>query len=137
MCCRKHRWNGTFETNVFVCESASCSTAILSAARTTERSNAWCQFELGMRCRRVTNAIRQMETRFGYIINFSFEFHHLHEDPHLSIVGSVDLTPEDNIPVGKNNLNLTNIQSSANYTCTAASTLGQIEATAIVKVQCK
>lgn len=51
--------------------------------------------------------------------------------------GTVDITPEDEIPVGRNILELTNIVSSANYTCIAASTLGQIEASAIVKVQCK
>lgn len=51
--------------------------------------------------------------------------------------GSADITPEDQIPVGKNILELTSIQQSANFTCVAASTLGQIEATAMVKVQCK
>lgn len=50
--------------------------------------------------------------------------------------GTVDITPEDEIPVGRNILELTNIMASANYTCIAASTLGQIEATAVVKVQC-
>lgn len=51
--------------------------------------------------------------------------------------GNVDITPEDEIPVGRNVLELTNILNSANYTCIAASTLGQIEASAIVKVQCE
>lgn len=51
--------------------------------------------------------------------------------------GSVDLTSDDEIPVGRNILELTNILNSANYTCIAASTLGQIESHAIVKVQCK
>lgn len=51
--------------------------------------------------------------------------------------GSQDLTPEDEIPVGKNVLELTNIMHSNNFTCIAASTLGQIEATAVVKVQCE
>lgn len=51
--------------------------------------------------------------------------------------GNVDITPEDEIPVGRNVLELTNILNSANYTCIAASTLGQIEASAVVKVQCK
>lgn len=51
--------------------------------------------------------------------------------------GVVDLTPEDQMPVGKNVLELTNIQQSNNYTCIAASTLGTIEAHAMVKVQCK
>lgn len=50
--------------------------------------------------------------------------------------GAQDLTPEDEIPVGKNVLELTNIMHSNNFTCIAASTLGQIEATAVVKVQC-
>lgn len=48
-----------------------------------------------------------------------------------------DLTPEDKLPIGKNVLELTNIQESANYTCIAASNLGVIEAVAMVKVQCK
>ncbi|CAG9836423.1 unnamed protein product [Diabrotica balteata] len=46
-----------------------------------------------------------------------------------------ELTPEDKLPVGKNTLELTNIQESANYTCIAASALGVIEALAQVKVQ--
>ncbi|XP_076649080.1 tyrosine-protein phosphatase Lar isoform X3 [Halictus rubicundus] len=48
---------------------------------------------------------------------------------------ATDLTPDDNLPVGKNVLMLTDIQESANYTCTAASELGVIEATSMVKVQ--
>lgn len=48
-----------------------------------------------------------------------------------------DLTPEDNLPVGVNNLVLTDIQESANYTCIAASSLGIVEAVSQVKVQCK
>ncbi|XP_034180771.1 tyrosine-protein phosphatase Lar isoform X5 [Osmia lignaria lignaria] len=48
---------------------------------------------------------------------------------------ATDLTPDDNLPVGKNVLMLTDIQESANYTCTAASDLGVIEATSMVKVQ--
>ncbi|XP_065160082.1 tyrosine-protein phosphatase Lar isoform X3 [Atheta coriaria] len=46
-----------------------------------------------------------------------------------------DLTPEDNLPVGVNNLVLTDIQESANYTCIAASSLGIVEAVSQVKVQ--
>ncbi|XP_025991163.1 tyrosine-protein phosphatase Lar isoform X8 [Solenopsis invicta] len=48
---------------------------------------------------------------------------------------ATDLTPEDNLPVGKNVLMLADIKESANYTCTAASDLGVIEATTMVKVQ--
>ncbi|XP_020288959.1 tyrosine-protein phosphatase Lar isoform X8 [Pseudomyrmex gracilis] len=48
---------------------------------------------------------------------------------------ATDLTPDDNLPVGKNVLRLTDIKESANYTCTAASDLGIIDATAMVKVQ--
>ncbi|XP_011061760.1 PREDICTED: tyrosine-protein phosphatase Lar isoform X8 [Acromyrmex echinatior] len=48
---------------------------------------------------------------------------------------ATDLTPEDNLPVGKNVLMLTDIKESANYTCTAASDLGVIDATTMVKVQ--
>lgn len=49
---------------------------------------------------------------------------------------SLDLTPEDNLPVGRNVLMLTDIKETANYTCTAASDLGVIEVTSMVKVQC-
>lgn len=48
-----------------------------------------------------------------------------------------ELTREDELPIGRNVLELTNIQQSAEYTCVAASTLGVIEATSVVKVQCK
>ncbi|XP_012542429.1 tyrosine-protein phosphatase Lar isoform X8 [Monomorium pharaonis] len=48
---------------------------------------------------------------------------------------ATDLTPEDNLPVGKNVLMLVDIKESANYTCTAASDLGVIDATTMVKVQ--
>lgn len=50
---------------------------------------------------------------------------------------ATDLTPEDQLPIGKNVLELTNIQESANYTCVAASALGVIEAVTNVKVQCE
>ncbi|KAG8312842.1 hypothetical protein J6590_013180 [Homalodisca vitripennis] len=49
---------------------------------------------------------------------------------------ATDLTPEDKLPIGRNVLELTGIQESANYTCVAASALGVIEATTHVKVQC-
>ncbi|CAG2054332.1 unnamed protein product, partial [Timema podura] len=42
---------------------------------------------------------------------------------------ATDITPEDKLPIGRNVLELTNIQESANYTCVAASALGLIEAT--------
>lgn len=48
-----------------------------------------------------------------------------------------DITPEDNMPVGKSVLQLTDVRVSANYTCIASSTLGMIEATTMVKVQCE
>jgi netrin-G3 ligand len=47
-----------------------------------------------------------------------------------------DLTPENDLPVGKSILQLTDIRNSANYTCVASSSLGVIEASAMVKVQC-
>ncbi|XP_051170943.1 tyrosine-protein phosphatase Lar isoform X3 [Leptopilina boulardi] len=46
-----------------------------------------------------------------------------------------DMTPDDKLPVGRNVLILNNIQQSANYTCVAASDLGLIDATTMVKVQ--
>lgn len=49
----------------------------------------------------------------------------------------VDLTPEDHLPVGKNVLEIKNAQTSENYTCIAASSLGSVNATTYVKVQCK
>lgn len=48
-----------------------------------------------------------------------------------------DLTPENDLPVGKSILALNDIRTSANYTCVASSSLGVIEANAVVKVQCK
>ena len=50
-------------------------------------------------------------------------------------LGAMELTPEDNIPIGKNVLMLTEVSESANYTCVAASDLGNIEAVAQVKVK--
>nr|XP_050858263.1 tyrosine-protein phosphatase Lar isoform X10 [Vespula vulgaris] len=48
---------------------------------------------------------------------------------------ATDIMPDDNLPVGKNVLYLTDIQESANYTCTASSPIGVIHATSMVKVQ--
>lgn len=48
-----------------------------------------------------------------------------------------DITPENELPVGKSVLELSDIRSSTNYTCIASSSLGVIEALAMVKVQCK
>lgn len=57
--------------------------------------------------------------------------------PHVKwMKDHVDLTPENEVPIGKNILHLKNIQQSANYTCVASSSLAQIEQTASVKVQC-
>ncbi|XP_030581493.1 receptor-type tyrosine-protein phosphatase F-like isoform X2 [Archocentrus centrarchus] len=49
--------------------------------------------------------------------------------------GLVDLTPEEDRPLGHNQLELTNIRESANYTCVAVSSVGMIEATAQVTVK--
>ncbi|MCJ8749222.1 hypothetical protein PDJAM_G00173730 [Pangasius djambal] len=43
------------------------------------------------------------------------------------MLGTEDLTPEDDMPIGKNVLELTDVRQSANYTCVAMSTLGVIE----------
>lgn len=48
-----------------------------------------------------------------------------------------DLTPENDVPIGKSTLALNDIRTSANYTCVASSSLGVIEANAMVKVQCE
>ena len=50
-------------------------------------------------------------------------------------LGALELTPEDNIPIGKNVLMLDNIRESATYTCVAASDLGNIESDAEVRVK--
>ncbi|KRF81059.1 tyrosine-protein phosphatase Lar isoform X4 [Drosophila virilis] len=56
--------------------------------------------------------------------------------PHVKwMKGAQDLTPENDIPIGLNVLQLNNIQESANFTCIAASSLGQIESVSVVKVQ--
>lgn len=47
-----------------------------------------------------------------------------------------DLTPEHEVTVGKSVLHLNDIRSSNNYTCVASSSLGVIESSTMVKVQC-
>ncbi|KAM8850964.1 receptor-type tyrosine-protein phosphatase F isoform 13-T14 [Spinachia spinachia] len=49
--------------------------------------------------------------------------------------GQVELTKEEEMPLGRNVLEVTNIRESANYTCVAISSLGMIEATAQVTVK--
>lgn len=50
-------------------------------------------------------------------------------------LGAVDLTPEDNPPIGKNILQLRDIRETATYTCVATSDLGNIEYDAEVRVK--
>ena len=50
---------------------------------------------------------------------------------------ATDMTPGDKLPIGRNVLELNNIQESANYTCVAASALGVIESMTQVKVKCE
>ncbi|XP_038660231.1 receptor-type tyrosine-protein phosphatase S isoform X32 [Scyliorhinus canicula] len=51
------------------------------------------------------------------------------------MLGAEDLTPEDDMPIGRNVLELNNVRESANYTCVAMSTLGVIEAFSEVTVK--
>ncbi|XP_064415799.1 receptor-type tyrosine-protein phosphatase F isoform X1 [Latimeria chalumnae] len=51
------------------------------------------------------------------------------------VLGMEELTKEDEMPVGRNVLELTNIRESANYTCVAISSLGMIEAVAQINVK--
>ncbi|KAG8594239.1 hypothetical protein GDO81_001129 [Engystomops pustulosus] len=51
------------------------------------------------------------------------------------MMGAEDLTPEDDMPVGRNVLELTNVKESANYTCVAMSSLGVIESVAQITVK--
>ncbi|XP_026562780.1 receptor-type tyrosine-protein phosphatase F isoform X2 [Pseudonaja textilis] len=51
------------------------------------------------------------------------------------IFGDVELTKEDDMPMGRNVLELINITQSANYTCEAMSSLGVIHATAQITVK--
>ncbi|XP_041913370.1 protein tyrosine phosphatase receptor type Fa [Alosa sapidissima] len=51
------------------------------------------------------------------------------------VTDGVELTKEDDMPVGRNVLELTNIRQSANYTCVAMSSLGIIETTAQITVK--
>ncbi|XP_038616588.1 receptor-type tyrosine-protein phosphatase F isoform X3 [Tachyglossus aculeatus] len=51
------------------------------------------------------------------------------------MAGAEELTKEDEMPVGRNVLELNNIVHSANYTCVAISSLGMIEATAQITVK--
>uniref|UniRef100_A0A8C5NH59 Receptor-type tyrosine-protein phosphatase F n=1 Tax=Gouania willdenowi TaxID=441366 RepID=A0A8C5NH59_GOUWI len=50
-------------------------------------------------------------------------------------MGVTELTKEEDMPLGRNVLEVTNIRESANYTCVAMSPLGMIEATAQVTVK--
>ncbi|XP_047661216.1 receptor-type tyrosine-protein phosphatase S isoform X24 [Tachysurus fulvidraco] len=51
------------------------------------------------------------------------------------MLNSEDLTPEDDMPVGRNVLELNSVHESANYTCVAMSSLGIIEAVSQVIVK--
>ncbi|XP_049335760.1 protein tyrosine phosphatase receptor type Fa isoform X5 [Astyanax mexicanus] len=51
------------------------------------------------------------------------------------MTGEVELTKEEEMPIGRNVLELTNIRQSANYTCVAISSLGMIETTAQITVK--
>ncbi|XP_041117793.1 receptor-type tyrosine-protein phosphatase delta-like isoform X6 [Polyodon spathula] len=51
------------------------------------------------------------------------------------MLGAEDLTPEDDMPIGRNVLELTDVRQSANYTCVAMSTLGVIEAVSQIIVK--
>lgn len=53
------------------------------------------------------------------------------------MLGNEDLTPEDEMPIGRNVLELNGVRESANYTCVAMSSLGIIEAVAQVLVKSK
>ena len=52
-------------------------------------------------------------------------------------LGAVELTPEEQVPIGKNVLTLDNVRETATYTCVAASDLGNIERDAEVRVKGK
>ncbi|XP_026112410.1 receptor-type tyrosine-protein phosphatase F-like isoform X7 [Carassius auratus] len=49
--------------------------------------------------------------------------------------GEQELTKEEEMPIGRNVLELTNIRQSANYTCVAMSSLGMIDTTAQITVK--
>uniref|UniRef100_A0AAY5EY33 protein-tyrosine-phosphatase n=1 Tax=Electrophorus electricus TaxID=8005 RepID=A0AAY5EY33_ELEEL len=51
------------------------------------------------------------------------------------MLGTEDLTPEEDMPIGKNVLELSDVRQSANYTCVAMSTLGVIESVAQITVK--
>lgn len=51
--------------------------------------------------------------------------------------GDTELTKEEEMPIGRNVLELINIRQSANYTCVAMSSLGMIETTAQIIVKGK
>ena len=53
------------------------------------------------------------------------------------MLGPEDLTPEDEMPIGRNVLELNSVRESANYTCVAMSSLGTIESIAQVLVKSK
>lgn len=53
------------------------------------------------------------------------------------VAGAVELTPDEDMPVGRNVLELVNIKESGSYTCVAMSSLGVIEASAQITVKGK
>lgn len=53
------------------------------------------------------------------------------------MLNAEDLTPEDEMPVGRNVLELSSVRESANYTCVAMSSLGIIESVAQITVKCE
>lgn len=52
-------------------------------------------------------------------------------------LGALELTPDYDVPIGRNVLTLRDIKETAIYTCVAASDLGNIEAEAEVRVKGK
>ncbi|XP_019904592.2 protein tyrosine phosphatase receptor type Fa isoform X8 [Esox lucius] len=51
------------------------------------------------------------------------------------MMGVLELTKEEEMPIGRNVLEVTNVRQSANYTCVAISSLGMIETTAQITVK--
>lgn len=51
------------------------------------------------------------------------------------MMGVEELTKEEEMPIGRNVLEVTNILQSANYSCVAISSLGMIETTAQITVK--
>lgn len=133
--------NGTFQVHIVVREGEARVATILTATRETIRGAHGRQSDFDVRGCGQPNALCEVEERYGNIkqkfsINGMAKVgNSLTLAPIRPSPGDTEMMAGNDPPIGRNILELVNIQQSENYTCLAASTLGTIEATTFVRVQ--